>query len=80
MPPFQEGEDSLFFETFNRNKRASRSTCGAGGPARARGLVRESDAVFSNLRGDQPSELRLTYEDLKGINPRIVCCRSRASG
>ena len=36
-------------------------------------LVRESDAVYSNLRGDQPSKLRLTYEDLKGINPRIVC-------
>src|SRR5680860_971867 len=26
------------------------------------------------LGGDQPKKLRLTYEDLSGINPKIVCC------
>ena len=33
-----------------------------------------SDVVYSNLRGDQPKRLRLTYDDLKTVNPRIVCC------
>jgi len=37
-------------------------------------LVRDADAVFSNLRGDQPAKLRLTYDDLKDVNPRVVCC------
>src|SRR5205085_6859487 len=37
-------------------------------------LVRVSDAVYSNLRGDVPEVLRIRYEDLKGINPAIVCC------
>jgi crotonobetainyl-CoA:carnitine CoA-transferase CaiB-like acyl-CoA transferase len=39
-----------------------------------RDLVRVSDAVFSNLRGDQPEVLGLTYDQLKSTNPRIVCC------
>ena len=37
-------------------------------------LVRDVDVVFSNLRGDQPAKLRITYDDLKDVNPRIVCC------
>ncbi|MGE5273529.1 MAG: CaiB/BaiF CoA transferase family protein [Verrucomicrobiota bacterium] len=75
VPPFAEGEDSLFFETFNRNKRSI--SLDLRHPD-ARGvfedLVRGSDVVYSNLRGDQPSKLRLTYDDLKHVNPRIVCC------
>ena len=35
VPPFQEGEDSLFFETFNRNKKSSRSTSGIRTRARS---------------------------------------------
>jgi crotonobetainyl-CoA:carnitine CoA-transferase CaiB-like acyl-CoA transferase len=75
VPPFQEGEDSLFFETFNRNKRSvSLDLRHPDGRAVFEDLVRVSDAVYSNLRGDQPAKLRLRYDDLKGVNPRIVCC------
>ena len=75
MPPFADGEDSLFFETFNRNKR-SVSLDLRHPEARDvfEDLVRGSDVVYSNLRGDQPAKLRLTYDDLKDVNPRIVCC------
>jgi crotonobetainyl-CoA:carnitine CoA-transferase CaiB-like acyl-CoA transferase len=75
VPPFQEGEDSLFFETFNRNKK-SVSLDFRRSEARTvlEDLVRSSDVVYSNLRGDQPRKLRLTYDDLKDVNPRIVCC------
>ncbi len=75
VPPFQEGEDSLFFETFNRNKK-SVSLDLRRPEAREvfHDLVRAADAVYSNLRGDQPRRLGLTYEQLKGVNPRVVCC------
>jgi crotonobetainyl-CoA:carnitine CoA-transferase CaiB-like acyl-CoA transferase len=75
VPPYQEGEDSLFFETFNRNKRSV--SLDLRHP-RARpvleDLVRNVDAVYSNLRGDQPERLGLTYEQLKHVNPGVVCC------
>jgi crotonobetainyl-CoA:carnitine CoA-transferase CaiB-like acyl-CoA transferase len=75
VPPFQEGEDSLFFETFNRNKKSvSLDLRGEDGRAVFEDLVRGSDAVYSNLRGDGPASLRITYEHLRDVNPRIVCC------
>jgi crotonobetainyl-CoA:carnitine CoA-transferase CaiB-like acyl-CoA transferase len=74
VPPFQTDGSSLFFESFNRNKRslaldlrlpAARTVL--------EDLVRGSDVLFSNLRGDQPAKLGLRYDDLKHANPRIVC-------
>jgi crotonobetainyl-CoA:carnitine CoA-transferase CaiB-like acyl-CoA transferase len=75
VPPYQEGEDSLFFETFNRNKKSvSLDLRHPEGRGVLRDLVATSDAVFSNLRGDQPERLGLTYASLRDVNPRIVCC------
>lgn len=74
-PPYAEGGDSLFFEAFNRNKRslALDLTSPAGREAFEE-LVKVSDAVYSNLRGDVPAKMGITYDDLKHLNPRIVCC------
>jgi crotonobetainyl-CoA:carnitine CoA-transferase CaiB-like acyl-CoA transferase len=81
VPPFAEGEDSLFFETFNRNKRSlSLDVTTDAGREVLEDLVRVSDAVWSNLRGDVPERLRLTYRDLGSVNPRIVCCSLSAFG
>jgi crotonobetainyl-CoA:carnitine CoA-transferase CaiB-like acyl-CoA transferase len=75
VPPLQEGEDSLFFETFNRNKRSiSLDLKSPAGREVFEDLVRASDVVYSNLRGDVPESLRITYADLKHLNARIVCC------
>jgi crotonobetainyl-CoA:carnitine CoA-transferase CaiB-like acyl-CoA transferase len=75
VPPMQEGEDSLFFETFNRNKRSiSLDLTSPAGRAVFEDLVRVSDVVYSNLRGDVPEKLRITYADLEHLNKRIVCC------
>ena len=74
VPPFQQGEDSLFFETFNRGKKSlALDLRSPDGVAVLHDLVRCADAVFSNLRGDGPAKLGLTYDDLKDVNPRIVC-------
>jgi crotonobetainyl-CoA:carnitine CoA-transferase CaiB-like acyl-CoA transferase len=75
VPPHQEDEDSLFFETFNRNKRSlSLDLATAAGREVFEDLVRASDAVYSNLRGDVPDKLGICYDDLAHLNPAIVCC------
>jgi crotonobetainyl-CoA:carnitine CoA-transferase CaiB-like acyl-CoA transferase len=75
VPPYQGGEDSLFFETFNRNKKSlSLDLRNGHGREVLHALVGQADAVFSNLRGTQAAQLGLTYEDLAAVNPRVVCC------
>jgi crotonobetainyl-CoA:carnitine CoA-transferase CaiB-like acyl-CoA transferase len=75
VPPYQQGEDSLFFEAFNRNKRSiSLDLTTPDGRAVFEDLVRVSEVVYSNLRGDVPTKIGITYDDLKHLNPRIVCC------
>jgi crotonobetainyl-CoA:carnitine CoA-transferase CaiB-like acyl-CoA transferase len=75
VPPYQEDEDSLFFEVFNRNKRSlSLDLTAPGGRTVFEDLVRVSDVVYSNLRGDVPAKIGITYRDLKHVNDRIVCC------
>jgi crotonobetainyl-CoA:carnitine CoA-transferase CaiB-like acyl-CoA transferase len=74
IPPVQQGTDSLYFEAVNRNKRSVlldlKSEAGREVFER---LVAGADAVFSNLRGDQPERLGLTWERLRSVNERIVC-------
>jgi crotonobetainyl-CoA:carnitine CoA-transferase CaiB-like acyl-CoA transferase len=75
VPPYQAGDTSLFFETFNRNKKSIALDINTPeGREVFEDLVRVSDAVFSNLRGDVPAKIKITYDDLKNINPAIVCC------
>jgi crotonobetainyl-CoA:carnitine CoA-transferase CaiB-like acyl-CoA transferase len=81
VPPYAEDGDSLFFETFNRNKRSiDLDITTQAGRSVLEELVGVSDAVYSNLRGDVPAKLRIRYEDLAHINPRIVCCSLSAFG
>lgn len=75
VPPYRSENDSLFFQSLNRGKQ---SICldmnRSEGRAVFEDLVRCSDAVFSNLRGDVPGRIRIMYADLAPINPAIVCC------
>jgi len=75
VPPFQGEADSPYFQSFNRGKRSvSLNLRHPDGQAVLHDLVRVSDAVFNNARGDLPDKLGLTYDALKEINPRVVCC------
>jgi crotonobetainyl-CoA:carnitine CoA-transferase CaiB-like acyl-CoA transferase len=81
VPPYQEGADSLFFESFNRGKRSiALDLRRAGDRAAFEDLVAHVDVVFSNLRGDGPEKLRLRHADLRHRNERIVCCALSAFG
>lgn len=74
IPPGRVGTDSLFFEAFNRGKRSiALDLKSEAGRAVFERLIASADAVFSNLRGDQPERLGLTYDVLGRINPAIVC-------
>jgi crotonobetainyl-CoA:carnitine CoA-transferase CaiB-like acyl-CoA transferase len=75
VPPFQGEADSPYFQSFNRGKRSvSINLRHPDGQAVLHDLVRVSDAVFNNARGDLPDKLGLTYAALREINARIVCC------
>ncbi|MBO9523688.1 MAG: CoA transferase [Nocardioidaceae bacterium] len=75
VPPFAEGDDSLFFQSFNRNKRSvSLDLSVPAGMEILHRMVREADALTYNLRGDVPDKLGLRYDDLKHVNPALVVC------
>ena len=80
-PHFFTPEDSQFFHAYNRNKKSLTIDLGTkAGLAVFHDLAATADAVASNLRGDVPEKLGLTYEDLKKHNPKIVCAHLSAYG
>src|SRR5690349_14047572 len=80
-PYYFSEQDSHFYQSFNRNKRSL--TLDLKHPEGIKvfhELVRHSDAVMDNLRGDLPERLGLTYRHLRDRNPRIVCAHLSAYG
>ncbi|MGX9934613.1 CaiB/BaiF CoA transferase family protein [Advenella kashmirensis] len=80
-PYYFAENDSHFYQAFNRNKRSmTLNLKSEQGMEILHRLVKNAAAVFNNLRGDLPEKLRLTYEDLKHLNPQIVCGHLSAYG
>lgn len=81
VPPDAEEGDSLFFQTFNHGKRSiALDLRSHAGREVFEHLIPCADVVFSNLRGDVPAKLKLTYADLQHLNPELVCCSLSAYG
>ena len=81
IPPYTAEADSLYFQSYNRNKKSMTLDLKTEeGRVIFRKLVAQSDAVFNNLRGDQPAKLGLDYAALGKTNPKIVCCSLSAFG
>ena len=79
--PGDDGDESEFFHSYNRNKRSfTVDLTTEAGQLVFHDLVKSADVVASNLRGDVPEKLGLTYAALKSVNTKIVCglidCRS----
>lgn len=73
-PHFLGKGDSHFFQTFNLGKKSlTLDLRQADGQEILHRLVKTSDAVLNNLRGDLPAKLGLTYAALAPTNPRVVC-------
>ncbi|MBL8378111.1 MAG: CoA transferase [Burkholderiales bacterium] len=76
-----ETAQSIFFQGLNRGKKSLTLNLNhAEGRALFRRLAANADAVTSNMRGDVPARLGLTYADLADVNPRIVCAHLTAYG
>lgn len=84
-PYFLEGMDatqgSMFYQQLNHNKRSlTLDLSQPEGQAVLRDLVKSADALASNLRGDVPDKLGLTYAHLADSNPQLVCAHLTAYG
>ena len=80
-PYFFTDQDSEFFHAYNRNKKSlSLDLSRPEGVSIFHELVATADAVASNLRGDVPDKLGLTYEALRTANEKIVCAHLSAYG
>lgn len=74
-------DNSLFFQGLNLGKKSLVLNLKVSRGQEIFGkLVRTADAVISNMRGDVPERLGLTYEKLKNFNPKIVCAHLTGYG
>jgi crotonobetainyl-CoA:carnitine CoA-transferase CaiB-like acyl-CoA transferase len=75
VPSFAGDGDSLFFQSLNRGTLSvAVNLRHPEGRGVFHDLVRVSNAVLNNCRGDLPGKLGLTWEALRDVNPRVVCC------
>ncbi len=80
-PFFFAEHDSVFYHSFNRNKKSMALDLGkAEGQEVLHDLVASADALTSNLRGDVPEKLGLTYAHLEKFNAKFVCAHLSAYG
>jgi crotonobetainyl-CoA:carnitine CoA-transferase CaiB-like acyl-CoA transferase len=81
VTPYTVDQDSVYFQSFNRNKKSI--TLNLQHPRATEilhPLAAASDAVFNNLRGDLPQKLGLDYAALKHLKTALVCCSLSAFG
>ena len=80
-PHWLRDSESLYFQSFNLNKRSlTLDLATHKGQEILHKLVRESQVVANNLRGDVPAKVGLTYATLKAVNPAIICAHISAYG
>ena len=78
-PPASEGEDvagrrhGFDFQNLHRNKRAMTLNLKTPeGHAAFMRLVKTADVVLENMRAAVKHRLKVSYDDVKAVNPRIV--------
>jgi crotonobetainyl-CoA:carnitine CoA-transferase CaiB-like acyl-CoA transferase len=72
---------SVFYQGFNRSKKSiTLDLACPEGKAVFNRLAAQSHAVVSNLRGDVPAKLAITFEHLEAVNPKIVCAHLTGYG
>ena len=78
-PHFLGPDDSLFYQSFNLNKRSlTLDLKSAAGQQILHKLARTAAAMTNTARGDQPALLGIDYAALAPSNPAIVCVHASA--
>lgn len=78
--PFFAGESS-FFQGWNINKRSiAINLLSPAGREVIYELVRQADVVIENFRPGVTIKLKIDYETLREINPKLIYCSSTAFG
>jgi len=76
-----ETAQSVFYQGLNRGKKSiTLDLAKAEGKAVFNRLAKRAQAVVSNLRGDVPEKLGITYRHLARSNPKIVCAHLTGYG
>ena len=81
IPPyFHEGE-SLYYISLNRNKKSMTLNLRKDkGREIFYELVKKADVVIDNYRPGITTKLKVDYESLKAVNPRVICCSITSFG
>lgn len=75
VPPYFHRGESAYFMSVNRNKKGiALDLRREEGRQVFYDLVKVSDAVWDNFRPGVLERLRIDYDTLKEMNPRIICC------
>jgi crotonobetainyl-CoA:carnitine CoA-transferase CaiB-like acyl-CoA transferase len=78
--PFLAGE-SRFFQGWNRNKRSLAVDVGTGaGREIVYALARRADVLVENFRPGVTARLKIDYQTIRALNPRIIYCTSTGFG
>ena len=81
VAPLTSKQDSVYFQSFNRNKKSiTLNLRDPRGQEILHLLVQQSEGVFNSLRGDLPATLGLDYPSLEKVKRQIVCCSLSAFG
>ncbi|MHA2007769.1 MAG: CaiB/BaiF CoA transferase family protein [Promethearchaeota archaeon] len=73
-PPFQEGE-SAYFMSVNRNKKSITLNLKKEKAIEIiHKLIKQSDVILENFRPGTMEKLKLSYNEVKEINPNIIYC------
>ncbi|GHF39520.1 CaiB/BaiF CoA transferase family protein [Seohaeicola zhoushanensis] len=79
--PSEEAMNNAVYASLNRNKRSvAIDTKSEEGRQQVRDLVKTADVVVDNFRAGVMERLGFGYDDLKKINPRIICASGTGFG
>lgn len=79
--PTEEAMNNAVFASLNRNKRSvTIDTKSDEGRQQVLDLVKTADVVVDNFRAGVMDRLGFGYDDLKAINPRIICASGTGYG
>ena len=71
----RDTKDSAYFTSANRGKKSiTVNIAKPEGQALIRALARECDVLIENYKHGDLARYALAYEDLKGVNPRLIYC------